>query len=119
MSTFRIERDLQSLLRHHLEQLERGLKIHDGNRERVLEDGRRIDIEAIDMKTRRVVIELKAGKAGLKAVAQIRGYMRDEQIGRGILVAKSFTPEAITAAKSVQKIELREYSFMFTFSSPQ
>jgi RecB family endonuclease NucS len=115
MSTFRLERDLQTLLRHNLPQLKRGLKIHDGDREKVLEDGRRIDIEAIDAKGRRLVIELKAGKAGLKAVAQIRGYMRDEQIGRGILVAKSFTPDAITAAKSVPKIELREYSFEFTF----
>jgi hypothetical protein len=34
-------------------------------------------------------------------------------------VAKSFTPEAITEAKSVPKIELREYSFMFTFIRPK
>jgi RecB family endonuclease NucS len=124
MSTFRLERDLQTLVRANLPQLKRGLKTHDGNRERVLKDGRRIDIETIGAKGS-VVIELKAGQAGLTALKQIRDYMKtvEQEDGRGpvqgILVAKSFAPQAIIEAKKVPKIELRQYTFTFAFDRPE
>ncbi|MCY3656287.1 MAG: endonuclease NucS [Chloroflexi bacterium] len=59
---FGLERDLQHALRSNIEQLESGLKIVDGGKERVVEAGK-IDVTARDADGRLVVIELKAGTA--------------------------------------------------------
>ena len=118
--TFHLERDLQLALRANLEQLQVGLKVHDGGRECIVPCGR-IDILAIDAMKTRVAIELKAGEADRDAVGQILSYIGDlledgkGQV-RGILVAESFTARAIAAAKAAPNIELRKYSFKFTFS---
>ena len=123
MSIFGLEKGLQSVLEHKLPELERGLKIYGV--QRLVMDGKgRTDIEAKDRSRRRVVIELKAKRAGLKELAQTRGYMADVQKKsrgrvRGILVAPSFNPKVIEEAQKAPKVELREYIFNFTFSSPK
>ena len=119
--TFGLERDMQLALRQNIEQLERGLKIIDGGKERTTEVGR-IDITASDERDNVVVIELKAGIASPSVIAQILAYMSavadtDEKFVRGILVAKDFHKQVIFAAKSIPNLELKKYSFQFNFES--
>ena len=117
--TFRLERVLQLALRRNIEQLEPGLKVVDGGSERTVEGGR-IDITAEDTEKKLVVIELKAGTANPESIAQILAYMsslsqEERRPIRGILVAAGFHPRVILAAKSVPNLQIKEYSFSFTF----
>jgi RecB family endonuclease NucS len=67
------------------------------------------------------VIELKAGRADQRAVAQVLSYMGDvaaeEQSGivRGVLVAADFDRKAKSAARMVPNLILRKYSVRFLF----
>jgi endonuclease len=114
-----LEYDLQRGLRENIEQLEKGLTIEDGGKEKFVPSGR-IDILATDANKNIVVIELKVGTAEHGAVAQILSYMGDlqEESGkpvRGIVIAHDFTARAVAASKPVPNIELRKYGFNFTF----
>jgi hypothetical protein len=120
--TFGMERDLQRALRGNIEQLEDGLRIVDGGKEQVVDSGRgRIDVTAEDRNGTTVVIELKRGEAGRRAIGQILAYMGDLTLGkkpvRGILIARDFSPEAIAAARVVPSLQLRKYGFKFTFEA--
>ena len=81
-----------------------------------------IDITARDSLGTIVVIELKAGAAGQRAIAQILSYMGDisgeeeNSEVRGILVASDFDAKAKAAAKMVPNLALRKYSIRFFFS---
>ena len=115
----RLERDLQRVLRNNIDQLEPGLKVVDGGKERTVEAGR-IDITAEDTEKRLVVIELKAGTAKPESIAQILAYMsslsqEDQRPTRGILVAADFHPRVILAAKAVPNLQIKAYSYSFTF----
>jgi endonuclease len=116
-----LERDLQASLRVKIDQLEAGLTIIDDGAERSVESGF-IDITARDVTGKAVVIELKAGVAGQRAVAQILSYMGDiaseEQNGivRGILIASDFDAKAKAAARMVPALILRKYSVKFLFA---
>jgi RecB family endonuclease NucS len=105
-----LERDLQAALRDNIEQLESGLIIIDGGKEKISASGR-TDILALDANKKNVVIELKVGPADRDAIAQILSYMGDlqEETGdsvRGIVIARAFTARAIAASKPVPSIEL-------------
>lgn len=116
-----LERDMQAALRIEIDQLEQGLTIIDDGAERSVDSGF-IDITARDASGTTVVIELKAGPAGQRAVAQILSYMGDvsaeEESGkvRGILVASNFDAKAKAAARMVPSLILRKYSVRFLFS---
>lgn len=116
-----LERDMQAALRSRIDQLEPGLSIIDDGAERSVDSGF-IDITARDSSGVTVVIELKTGIAGQRAVAQILSYMGDimlEQNGakvRGILVASDFDSRAKAAARMVPDLILRKYSVRFSFS---
>lgn len=116
-----LERDMQAALRVGIEQLEKGLSITDEGAERSVESGF-IDITARDAAGTTVVIELKTGVAGQRAIAQILSYMGDvvsEQEGvkvRGILVASDFDSKAKAASRVIPNLVLRKYSVRFTFS---
>jgi len=116
-----LERDLQAALRTEIEQLESGLTVIDEGAERSVDSGF-IDITAEDSSGTTVVIELKAGMAGQKAVAQILSYMGDVSVEeesekvRGILVASDFDAKAKAAARMVPTLVLRRYSVRFLFS---
>lgn len=118
---FGFERDMQAALRDEIEQLEPGLEIIDDGAERTVDSGF-IDITARDRTGATVVIELKRGTAGQKAVGQILSYMGDvaaEEEGRpvrGILVAGDFDHKAKSAARMVPNLSLRRYSVTFKFS---
>lgn len=119
--TFGLERDLQAALRTHIEQLEPGLRIVDEGKERVTDAGR-IDITATDSNRNVVIIELKAGIAQPDAVAQILAYMgaigdSDKAPVRGILVAGNFHKRVILAARAIPNLQLKRYSFQFSFES--
>jgi RecB family endonuclease NucS len=114
-----LERDLNAALRQNISQLEAGLHVVDGGKERSVASGR-IDILAEDSQGRKVVIELKAVRAPRDAVAQVLAYMGDIQAEnggdvRGLLIAPDFDPKAISAARMVPSLELKRFSFQFTF----
>ena len=113
---------MQKALRSQIGQLEPGLTIIDDGAERSVESGF-IDITARDASGTTVVIELKAGAAGQRAVAQILSYMgdvaseEDGRMPRGILVASDFDSRAKAAARVVQSVLLlKKYSVRFSFS---
>jgi RecB family endonuclease NucS len=117
--TFGLERDLQMALRRNIEQLEPGLKIIDGGKERTTDAGR-VDIMAADTGGTIAIIELKAGTASPEVVAQILAYMgavaeTDGKPVRGILVAGDFHPRVVLAARAIPNLQLKKYSFQFTF----
>lgn len=118
-----LERDMQASLRRVIDQLEPGLVIIDGGVERSVESGF-IDITARDALGAVVVIELKAGVANQRAIAQILSYMGDiaaeeddDKNVRGILVASEFDAKAMSAARMVPNLALRRYSVQFKFSN--
>jgi RecB family endonuclease NucS len=116
-----LERDLNAALRQNISQLEPGLTIIDGGKERTVASGR-IDILAEDQQGRKVVIELKAVRASRDAVAQVLAYMGDiyadsEHNVRGLLIAPDFDPRAISAARMVPQLVLRRFSFQFSFET--
>ena len=117
---FGLERDLQMALRANIEQLEPGLKIADGGKERTVGAGR-IDITAKDPAGQPVVIELKAGPASPDSLTQVLSYMaaleeEEQKPVRGILVAGSFHDRVVLAARKVADLQLKQYSFSFSFS---
>jgi endonuclease len=117
-----LERDMQAALRLEIDQLESGLTIIDDGAERSVDSGF-IDITAQDLSGAIVVIELKTGVAGQKAVAQILSYMGDlkleepTKVVRGILVAAEFDKRARAAARMVPGLSLRRYGVRFSFSA--
>lgn len=118
--TIGLEKDMQAAIRQNIAQVEHGLTITDGGRERSVETGF-IDITAEDSEKVPVVIELKTGIAGQRAVAQILSYIgsvmdeegRDDV--RGILIASEFDKKAQAAAKVIPALTLMRYQFSFQF----
>jgi hypothetical protein len=116
-----LERDMQAALRVNIHQLEPGLTIVDEGAERSVDSGF-IDITAKDSSGVVVVIELKAGAAGQRAIAQILSYMGDVAAEekspkvRGILIASEFDSKARAAARIVPSLQLRRYNVRFMFS---
>jgi RecB family endonuclease NucS len=112
------ETELHKALRANIEQLEAGLKIIDGGKERTVPSGK-IDITTEDRKGKTVVIELKSGMADRDAVGQIASYLGDIANGgpgvRGILIAHEFSPRALAAARMISCLELRRYGYRFSF----
>ncbi len=118
-----LERDMQTALRRNIISLEPSLKVIDDGAERAVDSGL-IDITCEDDKSI-VVIELKAGKADSRAIAQILGYMGDLQEEddtkpvRGILVAHDFDKRTKSAASVVPTLKLMKYSIEFKFTAEE
>lgn len=118
-SIFEFERDLQRALRQDISQLDPGLKIVDGGSERRVEAGL-IDITAEDNEGNLVVIELKANSARPDSFTQVVAYMQslraeEHRPVRGILVAAEFHDRVIMAAREVPSLQLKTYSYKFSF----
>lgn len=117
---FSLERDMQLALRKNIVSLGESLRIIDDGAERAVDSGF-IDITCDDGESI-VVIELKAGKADSRAIAQILGYMGDiyEEEGgrpvRGILVANDFDKRTKAAARILPTLILKKYAIEFKFS---
>ena len=114
---FDSEKDLKHALRSSITEVESGLVIADGGRERRLSDGQQIDITAQDTEGNLVAIEVKVGKANGSAFAQLLDYMRIFQTNdgntpaRGILVALEFAPRVERLAKWEPNMTLKAYRY--------
>lgn len=110
---FRYERELQDAIRRQLTQVEPGLVEADGGRERLVATGK-IDIVALDLAGRFVVIELKVGPCPHGALEQVLAYSTDLEAETGmpcraILVASQFSDRIRAAAKRARDISLVTY----------
>lgn len=117
--TFGLEADLEDALRAALDQLEEGLVLADGGRQRKVSSGF-IDILGQGVDGARVVIELKAGRTRPDAVAQVLGYMadiaqEDQTDVRGYLIGADHHERVCAAARAVPNLALRRYSYRFSF----
>jgi len=116
-----IERDMQAAVRADISQLEPGLEIIDGGVERSVESGS-IPITARDRNGAIVVIDLRAGGAGRRGVAQVLSFMGDiaaeetEANVRGMLVASFFEKSARAAARMAPGLSLITYKLAFSFA---
>jgi len=111
-----LERDLEDYLSWNLDAVEEGLRLVE--RQKELPGIGRLDILARDHDGNFVVIELKAGRADEKAVGQLQAYMeylREQGYKniRGILIAASYTPKAVYAAKAIKNLKLAKYEIQF------
>ncbi|WFO74926.1 DUF1016 family protein [Desulfurococcaceae archaeon MEX13E-LK6-19] len=111
-----LERDLEDYLARKLDVLEEGLSLVE--RQKELTGVGRLDILARDKEGNLIVIELKAGQADEKAVGQLQAYMeylKEQGYSnvRGILVASTYTPKAVYAAKANKNIKLAKYHVEF------
>lgn len=117
-----LERDLQAALRRTIDLLEPGLRIIDGGISRQVESGP-IDITAQDATGATVVILLRAGVGGQRAVSQILSFMGDVQAEapdaavRGLLVAATFDRKGRSVARMAPALSLRRYEISFHLSS--
>ena len=113
---FSKESVLQQALRYDIEQLEEGLIIADGGKERSTRSGRP-DITARDRDGNLVAIELKKGTAN--SLTQLESYIQSmQETGetiRGILVAHDFHKHVEVAAESKPNISLKAYTICLTF----
>lgn len=111
-----LERDLHSYLAARVSEIESGLTLAENGVEYSTEAGR-IDLLARDTNNHLVVIELKAGEAKDNALGQLLGYMgclsASESNIRGILVASSFDPRVVFAARGLPSVKLVRYRLSF------
>jgi len=123
-----LERDLEETLVRNLPQLEPGLRLHStpDRYGRQFDTGvvGVIDLLAVDETGSYVVVELKAGRAEEKALAQVLKYMgwvKQELAGerevRGIIVANNFADSLKFAVQAAPQVRLIRYEVHFTFSS--
>jgi hypothetical protein len=122
-----LERDIRKYLVAHLDSLEQGLKLYQGEEgsgeEYPIEGGRmRIDILGIDRDDNLVVVELKAGTADLSTFGQISAYIgwvkqrlaKGAEV-RGIIVAGDFDERMRYAASVLPYLKLKQYELKFSF----
>ena len=112
-----LERDIEDHLVHHLDAVEKGLKLVA---RQVSTDVGRIDILAEDAKGTRVVIEVKVGDAKDSAVGQIARYLgwyakTEGKAPRGILIAGNFPEGVQYAAAAIPHLTLIVYRVHFSF----
>jgi Endonuclease NucS len=125
---FAYERDLHNYLVNNLVKIERGLRLYQGNDGTsgnefpVDENGRRIDILAIDAKGIPVVIELKVSRGHERTIGQALYYaeMVKKLLGinsvRIVIVASEISKELELATASLPNVELFQYKISMELS---
>jgi hypothetical protein len=116
-----LEKDLERFIIHEISSVEEGLKLMEPNYNQVPVKSGRIDVLAVDKDGNNTVIELKAGEAKDRSLAQILSYMVDikethnDENTRGIIIADEFSPRIISAVKMIPQIKLKKYEVEFKF----
>jgi|JFJP01.1.fsa_nt_gi hypothetical protein len=124
---FAYENDLRRYLVKHLSVIEKGLKLYENNGttgEEFIVPGtiRRIDILAIDVHGKYVVIELKVSRGYERVVGQILFYQSSIKTNfkqdrvRAIIIAREILPEIKTATEYLPDFELFEYQLSVTLN---
>jgi len=104
--------------------VEKDLKLKEPKYRQVSVDSGLIDVLAEDSQGNMVIIELKAGQAKDRVLAQTLAYMSDitETYGnaetRGIIIAHSFSDRLLQAVKIVPRVKLLRYGIKFVFEKP-
>jgi hypothetical protein len=119
---FAYESHLRDFLKDNLEIIESGLKLYRDEEDNSIVGvefdcgGRRIDILALDVNGTYVVIELKVSRGYERAVGQLlryKSWVRKEMANgapvRGVIIAKSISPDLKLAAEEINDIQLFEY----------
>ena len=119
-----LERDLESFIVEQIQAVEKGLKLKEPEYRQVSVNSGRIDVLAEDSKGKMVIIELKAGQARDRVLAQILAYMSNitetysDTETRGIIIAHSFSDQLLQAVKIVPRVKLLRYGIKFEFENP-
>ena len=119
-----LERDLESFIVEQIQAVEKDLKLKEPKYRQVSVDSGLIDVLAEDSQGNMVIIELKAGQAKDRVLAQTLAYMSDitETYGnaetRGIIIAHSFSDRLLQAVKIVPRVKLLRYGIKFVFEKP-
>lgn len=121
--SFNFEQDLKRHIVANLEEIEQGLELYPNGIEFSTDIGR-IDILATDKNNDFVIIELKAGTAGDKALGQIQGYMawikknlaKNKNV-RGIIISNDTDNRLKYAASLLNNLEIKKYEVRFSFQS--
>jgi hypothetical protein len=121
-SEFAYESHLRDYLKDHLHIIEPGLKLYRDEEDDTITGvefecgGRRLDILAVDRERNYVVIELKVSRGYDRTIGQLlryRAWVRKELANgsrvRGIIIAKSISPDLKMAADEIDGIDLYEY----------
>jgi hypothetical protein len=125
---FAYERDLHNYLVNNLVKIERGLRLYQandgtsGNEFPVDENGRRIDILALDSKGTPVVIELKVSRGHERTIGQalyyaemVKKLLRFNAV-RIVIIASEISKELALATESLPNVELFEYKISMELS---
>jgi hypothetical protein len=124
-TSFALEEHLRDYISKNLSAVEPGLKLWkdkdvEGIEYVVDEDGRRIDILALDKNGVPVVIELKVSRGYQKVIGQCLYYKnRVKQLlnspkARIIIIAREISPELKTATQELPDVKLFEYKLSFS-----
>lgn len=121
--SFNFEQDLKQHIAANLEEIEQGLKLYPKGIEFYTDIGK-IDILATDRNNDFVIIELKAGTAGDKALGQIQGYMawikknlaKDKKV-RGVIISSDTDNRLKYAVSLLENLEIKKYEVHFSFQS--
>ena len=119
---FAYESHLRDFLKDNLHIIEPGLRLHRDEEDDSIVGvefdcgGRRIDILAVDTNGTYVVIELKVARGYERTVGQLlryKSWVRKEMANgapvRGVIIAKSISPDLKLAAEEIDRIQLFEY----------
>lgn len=117
---FAYERDLQNYLANNLNKIEPGLKLYQNEDDTGIEfsiddDGRRVDILALDKSGTPVVVELKVSRGHERVIGQVLYYaarikrLLNKDHVRIIIVASSISDELRLASETLGNIDLYEY----------
>jgi hypothetical protein len=124
-TSFALEEHLREYISKNLSVIESGLKLwkdkdgKEGIEYSIDEDGRRIDILAVDKDGIPVVIELKVSRGYQKVIGQCLYYKnRVRQLlkstrTRIIIIAREISPELKTATENLADVNLCEYKISF------
>ena len=121
-SQFAYESHLRDYLVNNLHQIEPGLQLFRDEEDNTITGvefdagGKRIDLLAVDKDDNLVVIELKVSRGYERTVGQLLRYrawvrenLADGRKVRGVIIAKTISPDLKLAASEIQDIDVFEY----------